>query len=84
MGWACGSITVKALLIRDIVHQQNPHGASIVRSRDGPEALLTRGVPYLQLHPLAVQVDGADLEVNADGGDEAGGEAVFAKAEQAA
>lgn len=40
-----------------------------LRRRDGPEPLLPRGVPYLQLDPLAINVDRADFEVDADGGD---------------
>jgi hypothetical protein len=45
---------------------------------------LTGGIPYLQLHALAVELDGADLEVDADGGDERGRERVFAEAQQTA
>ena len=74
--------TVEALLIRHIVHQQNTHGAPVICRRDRPEAFLARGVPYLKFHPLAVQVDGADFEIYADGGDEAGGEAVFGETQQ--
>jgi len=40
---------------------------------------LACGIPDLQLDALAVELDGADLEVNADGGDERGGEAVLAE-----
>jgi hypothetical protein len=38
----------------------------------------------LQFHALAVQLDGADLEVYADGRDEGRCEGVFAEAEEAA
>jgi hypothetical protein len=76
--------TVEAPLIRDIVHKQNAHGAPVVCRRNGAEALLAGGVPYLQLHALAVELNGADLEVDADGGDERGRERVFAEAQQAA
>jgi hypothetical protein len=76
--------TIEAPLIRDIVHEQNAHGAPVVCRRNGPEALLARGIPYLQLHALAVELNGADLEVDADGGDERGRERVFAEAQQAA
>ena len=62
--------TVETPLIRDVIHEQYPHGASIVCSRDGPKALLAGGIPYLQLDPLPVQLDGPDLEVYADGRDE--------------
>ena len=76
--------TAKRLLIRNIIHQQYAHRASVVRRRDCPEALLPGGVPYLQLDALAVQLDRPDLEVDAYGRDERGGEGVFAEAEQAA
>lgn len=76
--------TVEALLIGDIVNQQDAHGTSVVGSGDCAEALLTSGIPYLQLDTLAVQLYRADLEVDADGGDEGGGEGVFAEAQQTA
>lgn len=38
----------------------------------------------MQFDALAVEVDGANLEVDADRCDEGGGEAVFAEAEEAA
>jgi hypothetical protein len=41
---------------------------------------LPSSIPYLQLHTLAVQLDGSDLEINADGGNEGRREAVFAEA----
>lgn len=65
-----GGRTVETPLVCDIIYQQYPHGASVVCSRDGPEALLAGGIPYLQLDPLPVQLDGPDLEVYADGCDE--------------
>lgn len=79
-----GIHTVEASLIRDIVDQQDTHGASVVGRGDGAESFLPRGVPYLELDALAVELDGADLEVDADGGDEGGGEGVFAEAQEAA
>jgi hypothetical protein len=71
--------TVKALLIRHIVYEQDTHGAAVVGGGDGSKALLACGVPYLQFHSLAVQVNGADLEIYPNGGDETGCEAVFAE-----
>jgi hypothetical protein len=76
--------TVETLLIRHIVDQQNTHGTTVVSGSDGAEALLASGIPDLQLDALVVELDGADLEVNADGGDERGGEAVFAESQQTA
>jgi hypothetical protein len=73
--------TAEAPLIRNIVHKQNSHGAPVVRRRNGPEALLARGIPYLQLHALAVELNGADLEVDTDSGNKRGRERVFAEAQ---
>lgn len=44
-------------------------GTAVIRTRDCPEPLLARGVPDLQLYRLAVEIDGADLKVYADGAD---------------
>jgi hypothetical protein len=77
-------LTVEALLICHVVHQQDSHSSSVVCGCDGAEALLSCGVPYLQLHALAVELDGADLKVDADCGDEGGSEGVFAEAQQTA
>ena len=76
--------TIETPLIRDIINQQNAHRTPIVSRGDGPESLLPRRVPYLQLHSLAVEFDGADLEIYAYGGDERGSEAVFTEAEETA
>lgn len=80
MFWAAGKLTVKALLVCYVVNQQDTHGTSVVGCGDGAETLLARGIPYLQLDALAVEFDCADLEVDSDGGDEGGGERVFAEA----
>ena len=45
---------------------------------------LAGGVPNLQLAALVVNFDGADLEIDADGGDERGVEGVVGEAEQQA
>lgn len=37
---------------------------SMLTAGDRPEALVTRGVPHLQLHPLVVQVYALDFEVD--------------------
>ena len=71
-------------MICDVVYKQDTHGTSVVSSCDSAEALLSSGIPYLQLHTLAVKLDRADLEVDSDGGDEGGGEGVFAEAQQTA
>ena len=84
MGGGGGKHTVETSLIRNIINQQYAHRAPVVRRRDGPESFLPRGVPYLELDALAVELDGADLEVDADGRDEGGCEGVFAEAQEAA
>ena len=76
--------TVEAPFIGDIINQQNTHRTAIVRCRDGPEAFLASGIPYLQLHALPIELNRADLKVDADGRDEGRGEGVFAKTEEAA
>lgn len=39
---------------------------NLLTTCDSPEALLTSSVPYLKLHPLVVQQDLLDLEINPD------------------
>ncbi len=51
---------------------------------DGPEPLLPGRVPDLQLDGLAVQLDGSDLEVDADGGDVGFGVGVVGEPQQQA
>ena len=77
-------LTVETPLVSHVINQQDTHSASVVGSCDRSEALLARGVPYLQLHALAVQLNCAYLEVDADGGDERGREAVLTEAQQTA
>lgn len=79
-----GGRTVEGTLVGDIIHQQYAHGAAVICRGDGAEALLSCRVPNLQLHALAIQFNGPDLEVDADGGDERGRKRVFAEAQQAA
>jgi len=62
--------TVETLLIGNIVDEQNAHGSSVVGGGDGSESFLTGGIPYLQLDALAVQLYRANLEVDANSGDE--------------
>ena len=56
---------VETLLVGDVVHQHDAHGAAVVGRRDRPEPLLTRRVPDLKFDLLSVQLNCADLEVNA-------------------
>lgn len=80
----CGRIklTVERALICNIVHKQNPHSASIVCGGDGSEPFLSCRVPYLQLHPLAVEFNRADFEVNPYRGDERRREGILAEPKQ--
>ena len=56
---------VETLLVGDVVHKHDAHGAAVVGRRDRPEPLLTRRVPDLKFDLLSVQLNCADLEVNA-------------------
>ena len=76
--------TIKTPLVSNIINQQNPHRPSVVSSRNRAKPLLSRSIPDLQFHSFAVELDGADFEVDAYGGDEGGGEGVFAEAQEAA
>jgi hypothetical protein len=76
--------TVETPLVRHVIDQQDAHSTSVVCGGDGAEALLAGRVPYLQLHALAVELDGPDLEVDSDSRDEGRRERVFAEAQQAA
>lgn len=73
--------TIETAFICNIVHQQDTHGASVICSRDCPEAFLARSIPYLQLHSLSVQLDRSNLEVDTDGGNERRREGVFREAQ---
>ena len=55
---------VETLLVSDVVHQHDAHCAPVVGCGDGPESLLPRRVPDLQLNLFSVQFNCADLEVN--------------------
>jgi hypothetical protein len=49
------------------VHELN-NKQCVLTARQGPEALLSSGVPYRQLDPLATELHYLGLEVDADGG----------------
>ena len=76
--------TIETLLIRNIVNQQDAHSTAVVCRSNSPEALLAGCIPDLQLDTLAIELDGPYLEVDADGGDEGGGERVFTEAQETA
>ena len=52
-------------LLRAIVNEDDSHGAFVVRLRDCSEALLSGGVPHLELDALVLNVNCLDLEVDA-------------------
>ena len=56
---------VETLLVGNIVDKHDAHGPAVVSSCDRPEPLLTRRVPDLKFDLLSVQLNCADLEVNA-------------------
>lgn len=76
--------TVETPLVCHIIDQQDAHGAAVVCRGNGAETFLAGGVPDLQLDTLTVELDGPYLEVDADGGDEGGGEGVFAESQKTA
>lgn len=55
--------------VRKVAHNGDGMGAAVVGGGEGAEALLAGRVPDLELAAAAVNGDGADLEVDADGGD---------------
>lgn len=71
-------------LVGHVIDEENTHRAAVVCSCDGTEAFLTGRVPDLQFHSLAIQLDGADLEIDSDRSDERWGEGVFAESQKTA
>ena len=74
----------EALAVSDVVGDNDAVSALVVAAGDRLEALLSCGVPDLQLNRLAVHLDRADLEVDADGGDEGLGVGVLGEAQEQA
>mmetsp|Transcript_23456 Transcript_23456/g.69088 ORF Transcript_23456/g.69088 Transcript_23456/m.69088 type:complete len:208 (-) Transcript_23456:116-739(-) len=58
---------VEGLPARDVVDEEGARGAAVVGPRDGPEGLLARCVPDLQLDLLVVDGDHARPKLHADG-----------------
>ena len=75
---------VEGLVVGDVVDDDDAVGSAVVGRGNGAEALLPRGVPNLELDGLAVELDGADLEVDPDGGDVRLGVGVVGKSEEEA
>ena len=55
---------IEAFFHRAIISQYNAHGPFIVSLRYGPEALLPRSVPNLELHIFAINLNRFDLKVD--------------------
>ena len=55
------------LLVCDIVHKKNAHGAAVVSGGDGAKPLPTGSVPNLQFAALVENFDSAKLEIDANG-----------------
>jgi len=73
---------VERVHVGNIVDDADTVGAAVVRGCDGTETLLACGVPNLELHCLAIELDGSDFEVNTNGGDVALGVGVICESEQ--
>jgi hypothetical protein len=51
----------KALVVGQVIHQENAMSPLVIRTGNGPEPLLTGGVPDLQLHNTVIDVEGPFL-----------------------
>lgn len=60
---------IEAFLIRDIIHNNNTMGTTVVTASDCPESFLTGGVPNLQFDGLPVQLHRPNFEINANRAD---------------
>jgi hypothetical protein len=69
-------------LVGDVVDDDDAVRSTVVTGRDGTEALLSGGIPNLQLDGLAVELNGADLKVHSNGADVALCVGVVRKAQQ--
>lgn len=76
--------TIETPLISHIVHQQDAHSTSVVCRGDGTEPFLACGIPYLQLHALAIELNRPNLEVDSNRCDERRREGIFAKSQETA
>ena len=83
-----GSVPVadigERLLVCDIVHEENAHGAAIVGGGDGAKPLRAGSVPDLEFAALVVDFDGADFEIYSGDRSDVGRVSVVREAEQEA
>mmetsp|Transcript_36305 Transcript_36305/g.85696 ORF Transcript_36305/g.85696 Transcript_36305/m.85696 type:complete len:230 (+) Transcript_36305:105-794(+) len=75
---------LEGLGVGSVVDDDDAVRAAVVAARDRTETLLARRVPNLQLDRLAIQLDGADFKVDANGADVALGVRVVGEAQQQA
>jgi hypothetical protein len=76
--------TVEGALVCGVIDEQDAHGATVVGRGDGTETLLTGRIPDLELDSLAIELNRADLEVDADRRNEGRGEGILAEAQETA
>lgn len=56
--------------VSHIINKKNAHRSTVVCCCNGTKAFLPCSVPDLKFHPLAIQFDGTDFEINSNSGDE--------------
>ena len=75
---------VEGIAVSDVIDDNDAVGALVVAGSNSLEALLAGRVPNLELADLVVNVDGTDLEVDADRGHEVLLELVVGESEEQA
>lgn len=63
-------LTVKWTLICDIINKEYAHCSPVISRRNRPKPFLPSRIPNLEFDTLAVQLNRANLEVDANCGDE--------------
>jgi hypothetical protein len=76
--------TLKAPPISNIIHEQNTLRPPKITSGNSPKPFLAGSIPNLQFDSFTVDFDIFDFEVDADGGDEGGGEGIVGVSEEEA
>ena len=69
-------------LVSNIKDNDDTVGTAVVRRGNGPETLLTSGIPNLQLDGLTVELNGPHLEIHTNGGDVGLGVGVISKTKE--
>lgn len=76
--------TLKAPPIGNIIHKQNTLRTPKITSGNSPKPFLSGSIPNLQFDPFTIHFNILDLKVDADGGDEGGGEGIVGVSEEEA